>query len=328
MIERTITWNYVSETNVSEIRIYRSTSSGFTPSTSNLITTVTPTITEYVDTVSDELGTYYYIVSMVRDDITVSTGTFKSEPHTPEPPPPVPTIYKPFISSLDADYNIITLTSSPLSSSASSPPIHQSTDWVIIGNDVEYGYSSLEDTDNLQSLEVDLRKTGTFEIRLRYNSDVVYSPWSDPYLYEYEYDGVPALDIGDIYAIDVDSEGNIYVGGSYEIVYKISPNGNILWEYTGHFRSVRHLVVDSNGYTFSGSVDQTVRKIDPEGNQVWLAGASNAVNQIELFNGFVYYSDFDQPLVRLNSDGVFVNNYAVRSAYNGLQIDDIGNIYI
>lgn len=298
MIERTITWNYASETNVNEIRIYRSTSSGFTPSPSNLITTVAPTITEYVDTVSDELGTYYYIVAMVRDDITVSTGSFKSEPSTQEPPDAI-TIDKPSLNIPVRDFNIISLTSSGFSSSF--PTTHEHSDWVMIETNGEAGYSSLEDPDNLESIEFDLRKTGTYEIRVRHNGTTSYSPWSNPVLYEYEYTGVPILDIGPIHAMEVDDYGNIYAGGTYNKVYKISPAGNMLWEFTGHFETINEIVVDDYGYTYSASSDNTVRKIDPDGNQVWSYGAGSVFNGMSFDGTFLYCTGVNRGIIKIDA---------------------------
>lgn len=307
MIERTITWNYVSETNVNEIRIYRSTSSGFTPSPSNLITTVAPTITEYVDTVSNELGTYYYIVAMVRDDITVSTGSFKSEPSTQEPPDAI-TIDKPSLNTPVRDFNIISLTSSGFSSSY--PTTHEHSDWVMIETDGEAGYSSLEDTDNLESIEFDIRKTGTYEIRVRHNGTTSYSPWSNPVLYEYEYTGVPVLDIGPIHALEVDSYGNIYAGGTYNKVYKISPAGNMLWEFTGHFETINEIVVDDYGYTYSASSDNTVRKIDPDGNQVWMYGAGSVFNGMSFDGTFLYCTGVGRGIIKIDAQtGQFVSQW-------------------
>ncbi|MHA1271354.1 MAG: hypothetical protein ACTSPY_16290 [Candidatus Helarchaeota archaeon] len=63
-----ITWNYVSDTDMYEYRIYRSTTPGFTPNSQNNIANVSHPTINYIDTGLTDGVTYYYKVISVDDD--------------------------------------------------------------------------------------------------------------------------------------------------------------------------------------------------------------------------------------------------------------------
>ncbi|MHA1231196.1 MAG: fibronectin type III domain-containing protein [Candidatus Helarchaeota archaeon] len=63
-----ISWNYVSDSDMYEYRIYRSTVAGFTPSSENNIANVSHPTLYYVDTGLTDGITYYYKVISVDDD--------------------------------------------------------------------------------------------------------------------------------------------------------------------------------------------------------------------------------------------------------------------
>jgi outer membrane protein assembly factor BamB len=61
----------------------------------------------------------------------------------------------------------------------------------------------------------------------------------------------------------------VYTTSFDDTVRKIDSDGNQVWSFTGHTRDVYAVAVDSSGNVYSGSSDDTVRKIDSDGNQVW-----------------------------------------------------------
>lgn len=61
----------------------------------------------------------------------------------------------------------------------------------------------------------------------------------------------------------------VYTAGSDNVVHKVDPDGNTVWEYTVHSSSVNDVTVDADGYVYSASQDNEVHKIDPDGNNVW-----------------------------------------------------------
>jgi fibronectin type 3 domain-containing protein len=64
----TIAWNLVISPDMSEYRIYRATSPGFTPSPASYVNTVLHPLTSYLDTGLTDTVTYYYKVLAVDDD--------------------------------------------------------------------------------------------------------------------------------------------------------------------------------------------------------------------------------------------------------------------
>lgn len=323
MIERTITWNYISNRTVSVVKVYRSEINGFTPSSSTLIATLSPTATEYVDTVSDGSATYYYMVELERDGEPLSSGSFISEPKPPE----VISIDRPAIQSHNFSNSILQLTSTDFSSTTDE---HVSTDWILFERSGDAGLYSIEDTVNLTAIDLELLKTGSYEIKVKYNGNKVESPWSNWYVLDYTFEGVPPITLGGLNAIDVDNNGIIYAAGRSNIVFKLSATGNVLWEYSGHTGTINSVAVDGIGNVYSVSSDNQLHKIDPTGEKIWSMNPSNnTLNGVQVdIDGFSYCCGTDNNVTKIDTDGspvwVFTNH---TSTVWDVALDNSGNVY-
>ncbi|MDY2986142.1 MAG: hypothetical protein SOR77_00770, partial [Peptoniphilus sp.] len=103
-------------------------------------------------------------------------------------------------------------------------------------------------------------------------------------------------------SVAVDTQGNIYSGGSDKKVMKISPSGTKIWEFTGHSNTVKALVVDTQGNIYSGSDDKKVMKISPSGTKIWeFTGHSSRVNSVAVdTQGNIYSGGSDKKVMKIS----------------------------
>jgi hypothetical protein len=147
-----------------------------------------------------------------------------------------------------------------------------------------------------------------------------------------------------IQSLDVDSSGNVYVGGyrqedatgyTASYVTKINSSGTTVWSRlitdSDNFATFQGMGVDSSGNCYIGS-DSRVIKLDSSGTVVWkvsLTAPNFYYGQKLLYNkttdelfscGFIdYNSNIKQAVVRLNpSTGALVNQIVL----SGLYLDD------
>lgn len=119
--------------------------------------------------------------------------------------------------------------------------------------------------------------------------------------------------------IDVDSDGNVYVGGirsGNNSIWKLDDAGNLLWDYdTGD--TVLAVCVDSEGNVYAGGIrtgGNSVWKLDTDGGLIWSYDTGDQVNGIALDrHGNVYVtgsSSGGKWIWKLDNDGNFVWSYA------------------
>lgn len=222
-MNRYVSWGYnMTDEDVEEIRIHRSLSSNFTPSSSTLIATVTSDVTTYMDDVVNDV-TYYYIIEAVVPSGIVTTSVLRSEPTIQ------PSVSTPSIQNVSIDTSIVTLSSSSFSGTNST---HINTDWVIVRDDnggTDYSYG---DSENLESVDLELLSTGTYSARVRHNADVAYSEWSNWYGFDYTYIGVPATELGHVTTMKInDNDEIVMFSRSTGKVFNITSEGNVLNEF-------------------------------------------------------------------------------------------------
>jgi len=130
---------------------------------------------------------------------------------------------------------------------------------------------------------------------------------------------------------------HIYSGSNDGSLYKLDPDKNIIWEFTGFSTNIFNVTPDPNGYVYAcaGDAYNTVRKIDPSGNQVW--NMSNVGGQgHEGFvwgiavdsDGYVYSGCFDGELIKTDPNGDIVWRKDFVDRIYGVSLDIDGNIYI
>src|SRR5262249_55919888 len=85
-----LAWNANAETTVTGYNVYRSTTSGFTPSSGNRIASGV-TATSYADTGLSAATTYYYLITAVNQLSKESGPSNQASATTQSGPPPAPT---------------------------------------------------------------------------------------------------------------------------------------------------------------------------------------------------------------------------------------------
>lgn len=132
-------------------------------------------------------------------------------------------------------------------------------------------------------------------------------------------------------SISVDGAGYIYVGAEDKTVRKISPEGVVMWSFTGHTGIVEVVAADTEGNVYSASSDKTFRKISPEGVEVWRHVQYNSSQCIAVDSaGCIYVDAFGDRLDKFNPDGTdceiscYINEGTIHSA----TVDTDGYIYI
>jgi len=107
-----------------------------------------------------------------------------------------------------------------------------------------------------------------------------------------------------ISAIEVDSNGNIFVGDHGGNVKKYLSDNTFEWEYQGHteFESINHLAIGPNDYIYSASADNEVHKINQSGNNEWkYTGHGSYVNCVGVdSNGNVYSGDSNNEVHKIS----------------------------
>lgn len=66
-----------------------------------------------------------------------------------------------------------------------------------------------------------------------------------------------------------DNEGNVYLACEDDTLRKVDIDGNEIWKFTGFKDEVEPVTIDTKGFVYAGSDDDTVRKIDKDGNEIW-----------------------------------------------------------
>ena len=133
-----------------------------------------------------------------------------------------------------------------------------------------------------------------------------------------------------LFAVAVDQDGFLYIGGDNDSVVKIDPDGNEVWTNTDPTDRVQGVAVDQDGNVYTGSRDNTVHKIDPDGNEVWTyTGHSNDIYGVAVDqDGNVYTASRDNTLHKIDSDGSHVWTFTGHSSHvRHVAVDADGFVY-
>ena len=95
-------------------------------------------------------------------------------------------------------------------------------------------------------------------------------------------------------------------------VIKISPEGQKIWEFTGHTDEVSSVAVSPDGSIYSGGFDKRVIKISPEGQKIWeFIGHTNWVRSVAVSpDGSIYSGGRDAKVLKI-FDGHYAISYEV-----------------
>lgn len=354
-MNRHLSWGYISEDGIVEFRIYRSTSSSFSPSASTLLTVVPPTETSYNDSVNDDYITYYYIVEAIRPNDTLITDVIVSEAKEEDV---VISINKPIITEVTYQFDTVTITTTPFSADGDQ---HLSTDWVLVRDDNRYTQYSYVDEENLETKDLLLDESGIYFIAARYNGNVGYSEWSDWYELDYTFVGPPILDLGTFDTLSVvpgsnklisfsRSDGYVYVVTSHEPgfgdrtyldrfkpitnISQVKANGMSV-DNTGIYLG-RWGTVSGNGRTLVEKHSYTDGELLNSYASLYGAGGATSSAQhpyvVELgMDGFLYVgtrSNYIHKINKENNSLIWTIQPATFSIANDIKMDSEGNLYV
>lgn len=100
-------------------------------------------------------------------------------------------------------------------------------------------------------------------------------------------------------AVAFGSRGRSTVGTKNNDVIRLSSDGDLIWEFTGHGDTVSSVECGKYDPVYSASKDGTVKKIGPRGNEVWNFGEhSGEVTDLALFRDLAVYSVSKDQTVR------------------------------
>lgn len=90
-------------------------------------------------------------------------------------------------------------------------------------------------------------------------------------------------DIGEVIALAVDADKNVYLGDSaspYKIRCLDGSNASVIWTFDA-IEAVRSIQVDSQGrvYATTGPTEKLLYKIDPSGNEIWSEAMGSGFSQ-------------------------------------------------
>jgi outer membrane protein assembly factor BamB len=130
----------------------------------------------------------------------------------------------------------------------------------------------------------------------------------------------------DVYARD----GFVYAAGS-DVFKIDADSAGLVWTFSGHTGNVRHLAVDSQGNVYSGGSDETVRKISPAGVELWVnSDPTNFILAVAVDNDDVPYSTgSDSQLRRYDPDtGVQSDNFNIVNTGRRIAFDYQNNVFV
>ena len=135
---------------------------------------------------------------------------------------------------------------------------------------------------------------------------------------------------GDVNSVAVDNEGNVYSASQDDTVRKINSEGEEVWVFKGHERTVNAVVVDDNeGYIYSGSFDNTLRKLDRTGEEVWEFDVGSGIHSLETDDkGYIYCGSGDNTIRKIAPEGYLVWEFdEPESNVESIAVDNEGFVY-
>lgn len=139
-----------------------------------------------------------------------------------------------------------------------------------------------------------------------------------------------SYDYGEIEEFETDKiTRNIYTASDDDEVHKISPEGELIWDYTRHSDRVPAVTVDADGNVFSAASDGEVHKIRPDGTKHWEYGGHDTrlEDLVVDAEGNVYSAGHDDEIHHIDEHGHGGWTYTEHdSEVFSLAVDDSGYV--
>lgn len=140
-----------------------------------------------------------------------------------------------------------------------------------------------------------------------------------------------------IQCIATDDLGYISSGGHDKIVQRISPDGRLIWEYTGFTNFITSIYIDSKqntiiaGYGYRSTPPMGVVKISPQGMMLWHYQGyfkSPIYSIVTDSQDYVCVGCWDGSITKLTPDGELVWKIKINTTPCVLRVDSKDDIYV